>query len=448
MLRKELDTAQTIFALTTGAPPTAVAVLRLSGNEALSIAGRLTSSPLDRERSMKKQTLRDPDGNKIDEVIALTFISPNSFTGEDIVEFQCHGSVAVVERLQQLLLEFGARPAERGEFSYRAFLNNKLTAEQLETLGDVFDARQPADLTAIYARREGSLGAHIARLREYIIRVQAILETAVDFSEEYSHVLSLAKEPLDLAIRECSLTTQRYQSFKESASGPKIALAGRPNVGKSSLFNALLCRSRALVHEKPGTTRDVIEEIVCLGGYQCRLVDTAGIRSGASEMERAGIELGKEYLSASDVWVLVVDGTVGITEAEKNLLENTGGRPCFVFWNKSDLSEQKTPEPKVEALKGSATTGEGVSELWELLERAMRGKSSSLAPLPSRFQEAKLSQSLQWLNEMNKALGEELPPEFLSEKCRQIINSLDEVIGPVDTDEVLGRVFSEFCIGK
>jgi len=280
-----------------------------------------------------------------------------------------------------------------------------------------------------------------------LIQAQAVLETAVEFTEEYSSVLEQARKPIDLVIHECSLTTQRYLHFKEGSEEPKIVLVGSPNAGKSSLFNALLCRNRALVHQTPGTTRDVIEETVLVGDHRCRLVDTAGLRVADQSIEQAGIELGRDYLRTAAYWILVVDGTLGVQEEEGRLLEQLVGRPGVVFWNKADLSgfESTSIESSIE---GSAKEGQGVVALWEKIRDELPKIATSQAPLPSNTQYRRLADALVELGAVRVGFEEGLPPEILSEGIRRAMSQLESVLGPVETDDILGRIFSEFCIGK
>lgn len=456
MLRKNLDLSETIFALASGSLPSAVAIVKLTGPAAFSIAEKIFSHaderPLERTAGVFFGRFHDTDQKKIDTGLALTFLNPHSHTGEDTVEFQCHGSIAIVEKIEETLKVLGARPAEPGEFSYRALLNGKTSATELETLGDLFLARETQDLGRIYGRKDASLIQKIAELRDSLIHLQAILDTAIDFTEEYSSVLQAAEKPCALVIHECSEIIQRYSAFREGTSVPRMVLVGRPNAGKSSLFNALLCRYRAIVHHEPGTTRDVIEEQVALNGKHWALVDTAGMREGQSVAEKEGISLGEDYLAASALWILTVDGTQGLQKEEENLLEKFGSRPHVVVWNKKDLEGWKFPETK--RLRGSVVTlsaksGEGVSDLWTVLQEKTQGiQTDNGAPLPSATQVSRLKHVVHALTELKAGIASEESPEYLAETNRKAIALLESVIGEVSTEEVLGRVFSEFCIGK
>ncbi|MFM8313619.1 MAG: GTPase [Deltaproteobacteria bacterium] len=269
MLRKNLSLEDTIFALTTGALPTAVAVVKLSGPKAFSIAEKLffpIKETWSKSRGVWFGELRTVLNKKIDDIVAVTFVGPHSHSGQDTVEFHCHGSLAIVKSLENELMSLSARPAERGEFSYRSALNGKQSAADLENLADIFKATHSADLEAIYSRKEGGLEKMIDKLRSQLIGLQAVLDTAVDFSEEYSSVSEHSSRVIDQLIHECSAVTQRYSRFKGEKTLPKLVLVGLPNAGKSSLFNSMLGRYRAIVSDEAGTTRDVIEEQIEISG--------------------------------------------------------------------------------------------------------------------------------------------------------------------------------------
>lgn len=448
MWKKNLDVSSTIFALTTGTLPSAVAIVKLSGPDAFAIAAQLffpSDNAFGARRGMWLGELRSPAGEHLDDILTLGFKAPHSHTGEDVVELHCHGSRSIISRLSHCLLELGARPAERGEFSYRAHLNGKTSAEELDTLGDVFLAREGGDLSRVYARKDGALATKIESLRQQILRVQAILDTAVDFTEEYSSVVMSALEPINAVIRECSVITHRYSSFKSGSNAPRMALVGRPNAGKSSLFNLLLCRYRAIVHAEPGTTRDVIEEDIEIDGRLWKLVDTAGVRPGTAGAEAQGIELGEEFLASSGFWILVVDGTDGLTPVETHLLERYHTKPHVIAWNKKDLSSWGAPPDTLGAVGVSAQTAEGLDQLKASLRTALPPETDLL---PSSVQNARLERVLEKLGNLRTQLENGAPPEILAEEGRGILSSLELVVGTITTEDVLDRLFADFCIGK
>jgi tRNA modification GTPase len=459
MLRSNLDLRQPIFALSSGSLPSAIAVVRLSGVGVLSLVEPLIKLAISSEvwspkRGMWLADLKTLDNRKIDTALLLTFVGPHSFSGEDTIEFHCHGSIAIVEELQRQLVTLGARPAEKGEFSYRALMNGKITTQEVESLGDLYLAHSPRDLNSIFSRKDGAMEFQVGRLREQMTRLQAILDTAVDFSDEYSSVVSLAEEPLTQAIQECSSIIQRYTSFRGGSTAPRLVLAGRPNAGKSSLFNALLGRYRAIVNDQPGTTRDVIEEDIELGGVKWKLVDTAGIREAAGLIESEGLVLGSRYLAASSLWLLVVDGSNPFSEEERSLLKMFGHIPYILVWNKADLPSWKSApadivSPNLVAAL-SAKTGLHLDQLAQRVASVVdeRLAMGEMSVLPTSVQSARLGYVQSELEGLTDALKRGEPPEYLGERNRRALSLLEDVIGEVSADEVLDRVFGEFCIGK
>lgn len=451
MSRDAVNLRDTIFALTTGSLPSGVAILKISGRNAFPIGEKLFAL-FQKKPGVTLGTFSDYRGDFVDKGLLLSFVGPNSHTGEDVVEFHLHGSKAIVSTLEYSIEQLGGRRASPGEFSYRAFVNGKTTVEELENLGDIFATSQEEGLKRIYGRRDGSLEKKISELRQDLIKVQAILDTAVDFADEYSNVVSSASTPLQMTTHAVEEIIQRYSTLKKSPDLPKLVIAGRPNAGKSSFFNAILCRYRAIVHSEPGTTRDVIEEEVLLSGKRWMLVDTAGVRQTTSSSEKQGIEIGADYLSGASFWVLMVDGREGLAAEDFELLEKYQSIPHRIVWNKRDLAGWKLPAEEWILMKTSgisAETGEGLVDLVRVIEVGLKqdSKVSSL-PTPTRVQAMKLEAVLVELRKLREGLEKNEPPEYLAEINRQSIQRLESVVGEVLVDDVLDRVFSEFCIGK
>ncbi|MBI4403497.1 MAG: tRNA uridine-5-carboxymethylaminomethyl(34) synthesis GTPase MnmE [Deltaproteobacteria bacterium] len=454
MRRPNLDSTDTIFALATGSLPSAIAVEKLAGQKAQQIAEKIfrrKDGAPHKRNGVSLGTLYDLDNNKIDQALLLSFVSPHSFTGEDTIEFHCHGSLAIIAKLEDVLVQLGARPAEKGEFSYRALLNGKLLPNEIESLGDLFLAEQAADLEAIYGRKDDSLVLEVGRIRDVCIQLQALFESSVDFPEEQTGVTNEAAHCLDRAIHGCSSIIQRYSAFSWGSTVPRIVIAGSPNVGKSSLFNALLCRYRSLVHERPGTTRDVVEEDIEISGRRWKLVDTAGLHEANDGVEQEGIRLGEKYLSGSVFWLLVVDGTKGTTQADVALLEKFGQKPHLLVWNKCDLSDWTPPvesEGTENFLAVSAVAGTHLAELSIMLGDLLKEyQPRHEGPLPMATQRVRLEGALEDFLWLKRNLGVE-PPEILAERNRILIGKLSGVTGEIQVEDVLDRIFREFCIGK
>ncbi len=454
-MRKSLQTDDTIFSLASGRLPSAVGVEKLSGPRAFEIAAKLFrpagEETFSRSRGMFFGTLGGVDGKFRDEVLLLSFIAPYSHTGQDVIEIHCHGSRAIIEALESDLISLGARPAEKGEFTYRALLNGKTTPEKVEELGDLFQATRPIDLNQIYSRRENSLVQEVEKIRSHLIRIRAILETAIDFSDEYSGVLKAIHEPVRLASHECSLVIQRYSTVKSLGNEPRIVLAGSPNAGKSSLFNSLLGRYRSIVREEPGTTRDVLEETIELSGRPWRMVDTAGVRDGGHSIEQEGIELARQYLASASFWILVVDGSLGWGDFDRKLLEDFKDVPHLVIWNKSDKAEWKRPrleEPLTIFPLSTQMSVEVVQFAQALSSRLESLVGVETSVVPTVVQARRLERVVERLQALELAAQEKESPEGLAERSREVLSHLEDVIGEVTLEDVLDRVFSEFCIGK
>lgn len=447
MSRLAVDIDDTIFALATGSLPSAIAIIRISGKHSFEIANGVFSlnggHKLGRSRGMFYGTVFDEAERTFDDVVVLTFVAPYSFTGEDTVEFHCHGSVAIIHQLAELIRIRGGRPAQKGEFSYRAYLNGRIEVNRLTELAGVFQASDPVDLAMIVGRNDCLTEAKIASIRKTAVRLQAILDTAIDFSDEYSQVIHSANEPLSLAIRECSRLINRFESLSGAIIQRKIVLFGLPNAGKSSLFNALLGRHRAIVHESPGTTRDVIEQDIFVNRQRWQLVDTAGIRQTEEcVVESMGIALTHEVLKAAPISVLVIDGTGSMP-----VLVDQNRVPSVIVATKSDLVEWK--EPMTGCIRASAVSGEGLDELWErFIGLCAEYTTNDQEPIATAIQVARLRTIVEELITIDVELRDGVSPEFPAERCRRCLALLQAVTDEVSQDEVFEMVFSSFCIGK
>lgn len=450
--RRALDLGDTIFALASGALPSAVAVVKISGPGTEAAARRCfrPSGPFRWERGFRYGDVVDTDGVAFDDGLLLMFPGTDSHTGEPVAEFHLHGSVAIVRRLEETLLTLGLRPAERGEFSYRALVHGRSSAEALEKLDDVFAAVRPEELDAITARADQSFRARLQGLRDELVGLQAILDTAVDFSDEYAAVVHAAHQPIQTVTLAIQGLQTAVSSLGNTETAPEVALLGRPNAGKSSLFNALLCRRRAIVSAEPGTTRDTLEGTLVLAGRHWKLIDTAGIRSSDNAIEQEGIDRSRELAGRAALSVLVIDGTEGASAEDAAIAALA--KNALVFWNKSDAQAFRRPEgPFADAFVGSAATGDGLPALLEHLNAraAAQPGARALEVIPSRQQKVALDRAEAALRTMKELFSEGTPvPELLGELNRQALGALEDLLGPVDTEQVLDRVFSSFCIGK
>lgn len=436
-----------IAALATPPGRSAIAVVRLSGAGAFEVAAAVIegfrAAP---PRVATLATFRSVDGEPIDRGLYTIFPAPHSYTGEDLVELSCHGGLFAPARLLAALHAAGARPAARGEFTRRAVLNGKLDLVQAEAVGDLIDAVAPLQARAALHQLEGGLSRRLAELRDSLLDTQALLSYEIDFPEEDDG--PVPPERIAFAIAGVRDRIARLLATAPSAErlreGALLVLAGRPNAGKSSLFNALLGADRALVTEVPGTTRDAIEAHTDFHGWPVRLVDTAGLWDSPDRIERLGMEVSQRYLAAADLVLLCVEAgrELGPDEA---VIAAVG--PALVLRTKADL-----PEAAGEGLAVSVVTGEGLGDLRSAAAARVFADRMSLGDLEPtltrerhrtalRGAEAALADSLAHLGPNGDAV-------LTAHHLHQATAALDEVLGAIDIEEVLDRVFAGFCVGK
>jgi tRNA modification GTPase len=436
-----------IAALATPPGRSALAVVRLSGQGAFEVAARVIEGFSGQQpRVARLANFHDPAGGPIDRGLYTVFPAPHSYTGEDLVELSCHGGLLVPTRLVSALHAAGARPAAPGEFTRRAVLNGKLDLVQAEAVGDLIDAIAPNQARAALRQLEGGLSRRLAELREALIETEALLSYDIDFPEEDDGPLT----PAQIAGRIAEVTGRIERLIATSGSaerlreGALLVLAGRPNVGKSSLFNALLGSDRALVTDVPGTTRDTIEGHTDFLGWPVRLADTAGLWDSPDRIDRLGIEVSRRYLSAADLVLLCVDAgrevgsdEVAITEERASLLVRT----------KSDLTLAAG-----EGMPVSVVTGAGLGELRRAVAERVFADRISLADLePALTRERHriaLTRARDALTDALPCLGPAGEPVLAAHHLRQATSALEELLGAVDVEEVLDRVFGSFCVGK
>jgi tRNA modification GTPase len=436
-----------IAAMATPPGRAALALIRVSGQGALEIAARvITNFRPEPARQATLATFRTEDGAVIDRGLYTVFPGPHSYTGEDMVELSCHGGVLVPGRLLAALHAAGARPAAPGEFTRRAVLNGKLDLVQAEAVGDLIDATAPAQAYAALTQLEGGLSRRLAALRESLIEVQALLSYDIDFPEEDDGPITPARiasqiESAATQIRRLVATAPSAERLRE---GALLVFAGRPNAGKSSLFNALLGNDRALVTEIPGTTRDAIEAHTDFLGWPVRLADTAGLWNAPERIDRMGVEVSHRYLAAADLVLLCVEAGREVGEDESSIAES---RPTLLVRTKSDLACQAG-----EGLAASVLTGEGLGELRRTAAERVFADRINLADLePGLTRErhrTALSRALAQLDDAAPHLGRGGDAILAAHHVRQAAGALDELLGLIDIEEVLDRVFGSFCIGK
>lgn len=398
----------------------------------------------------------------LDEALVVVMRAPRSFTGEDVVELHCHGGPFLLQRVCEGLLRRGARPAEPGEFTKRAFLNGRLDLTQAEAVLDTIKARSAGSLRLAQDQLRGRLSAEVTRLREDLIGLLAHVEAAIDFAEE--DLAFIEPDALLDGLRRTREAVARLAGSGEEGrilrEGVSAVLVGRPNVGKSSLMNALLRADRAIVTPRPGTTRDLLEESLTIRGLVVRLTDTAGVREAEDPAEREGVRRSRSAMEAADLLLVVLDGSRPLEEEDRVFLGELEGRRRLVLVNKSDLSPRLTDqeltaferaEPPSRVVRVSAKTGEGLEEVRDriraLVLRPSFEPGESAVATRLRHQ-ASLLAAREALERAEASVASRLSGEFVAVDLRAAVEALGEVTGATTTEDVLDRIFREFCIGK
>ena len=457
----------TIAAISTPAGRGGIGIVRLSGPQAGAIAAQLVRlrQPLEHGRARLADVLdgvgdeaeRGGSG-RIDEALVTWFAAPNSYTADDVVEIAAHGSPVVLELLLRRALDLGARLAEPGEFTERAFLAGRLDLTQAEAVRDLIEAQTLTQARQAASQMGGALSRRVQPVKQALVELIALLEAGIDFAEDDVDVTPES----EIARRIGELTpalTALEASFGRGRivhDGLTLAIVGRPNVGKSSLFNRLVERERAIVTATPGTTRDLVTERISLDGIPLELVDTAGLREGREEAEQMGIARSREALADAALVLVVLDATQPLNEEEHRLLEAVQGRPALVAVNKSDLAEAGQAAAEVgfgvagvSALRTSALTGEGIAALRErILALATGGAASEPGMLTSLRHHQAILAALAALGDAAQANAGGIPHEMILLDLYRGLGALDSLTGQTTSDDILNLIFSTFCIGK
>mgnify|MGYP002398028685 CR=1 FL=1 len=445
--------SDTIAALSTPPGEGAIAVVRISGPKALEIGEAIFTGPVKSYSSYTAHygQIVSGTGEAIDSVLLLPMRGPRSYTGEDTVEISCHGGSLISRKVLSRAIEAGARPAQPGEFSLRAFLNGKLDLAQAEAVQQLIGAKSELALKAAEQQLEGRLSERVASFQKELLRITAIVEAWVDFPEEGLEFASQGEllHSLGLLIEEMEKLKKTFHQGRRLSEGISLCLIGAPNVGKSSLMNALLGKERAIVTEIAGTTRDLIEEDLRLGSLHFRLIDTAGIRETEERVEQEGIRRSKEALDKGDLILFLLDASRGLNEEELALIEKTPKEKTLFVWNKSDLS----PPPLLHypAIAISAKENQGLEKLLEAIEeRVWQGAPPSKEEvlLTSLRHFEALQRAIGALQEASRGLREGRSPEFLTSDLRSALHELGNILGLDVTEEILTSIFSQFCLGK
>jgi tRNA modification GTPase len=415
-------------------------------------------SPMEHARVRLADVLDEVDPSieaaRIDEAVVTFFAGPNSYTGEDIVEIAAHGSPVVLELLLRRALDLGARLAEPGEFTQRAFLSGRLDLTQAEAVRDLIEAQTLTQARQAASQMGGALSRRVAPLKQSLVELIALLEAGIDFAEDD---VDVTPQP-EIARRIDLLTVPLFAleaSFARGRivhDGLTLAIVGRPNAGKSSLFNRLVERDRAIVTATPGTTRDLVTERISLAGIPIELVDTAGLREAREEVEQLGIARSREALADAALILIVLDATQPLNEEERNLLTAAEGRPALIAVNKSDLGASQIPAAAFEdipALQTSALTGDGIQALRDrILVLATGGTAPEPGLLTNLRQHQSISTTLAALADASEANKSRIPHEMILLDLYRGLWALDSLTGQTTPDDILNLIFSTFCIGK
>jgi tRNA modification GTPase len=453
----------TIAAISTPPGRGGIGIVRLSGPQATDIAAQLVKlrQTLEHGRARladvvdgAREELEGVDSNRIDEALVTWFAAPSSYTAEDVVEIAAHGSPVVLELLLRRALDLGARLAEPGEFTQRAFLAGRLDLTQAEAVRDLIEAQTLTQVRQAASQMGGALSRRVSPVKQALVELISLLEAGIDFAEDDVDVAPKAE-----IARRIGELTPPLKALEASFArgrivhdGLTLAIVGRPNAGKSSLFNRLVERERAIVTATPGTTRDLVTERISLEGIPLELVDTAGLREGHEEAEQLGIARSREALADAALVLVVLDATQQLNDEEHGLLEAVQGRPALVVVNKSDLARTGDAVESVggvPTMQTSALTGEGIPRLRErILALATGGAASEPGLLTSLRHHQAITTALTALGDAAQANADSIPHEMILLDLYRGLWALDSLTGQTTSDDILNLIFSTFCIGK
>ncbi|MEH1765117.1 MAG: tRNA uridine-5-carboxymethylaminomethyl(34) synthesis GTPase MnmE [Nostoc sp.] len=458
-------TTGTIAAIATAVVPQqgSVGIVRVSGSQAMALAQSLFHAPgrqVWESHRILYGYIRHPQTQQlVDEALLLIMKAPRSYTREDVVEFHCHGGIMAVQQVLQLCLENGARLAQPGEFTLRAFLNGRLDLTQAEGIADLVGAKSPQAAQSALAGLQGKLAHPIRQLRANCLDILAEIEARIDFEEDLpplDHKFIISE--IDKIAAEITRLLETKDKGELLRTGLKVAIVGRPNVGKSSLLNAWSRSDRAIVTDLPGTTRDVVESQLVVGGIPVQVLDTAGIRETTDQVEKIGVERSHRAANAADLVLLTIDASTGWTEGDQEIYEKVQHRPLIVVINKIDLlqeEDRKNIQSKIQVAKSTIVTAaaqnQGIDALEiAILEIVQSGKvqAADMDLAINQRQAAALTQAKISLEQVQATIAQHFPLDFWTIDLRGAIQALGEITGEEVTESVLEIIFSKFCIGK
>jgi tRNA modification GTPase len=454
-LHKIVSLDETIVAVSTPLGRSALGTVRVSGTATLSIVERSFrhKGPLEHRRASLGQWL-DVDGNLLDDVVVTTFHAPNSYTGENLAEISAHGNPIILQRIVDTIRARGARLATPGEFTLRAVANGKMDLTQAEAIHDFIEAQTQQQARTALQQMEGEGSRRVSPAKRDLVDAIAHLEAGIDFAEDDVDIPNsrAVAERLESIKQRLISLTETFGYGRMLAEGVRLTILGKPNVGKSSLFNRLLAAERAIVTEIPGTTRDVLTETIDLAGIPLRLADTAGVRETSDQVEKIGVRRSMEAVSEADITLVVLDGSRPLDGDDEHVLGKTKDLPRLVLINKTDLPEvAQVPSNGVGPIRVSATTGAGFAELKQAIQDFLLDRRADLADdfiLTNVRQYEALCRATERLSSATEAVSAGVPHEMVLLDLYAALAALNEFSGETVTEDILDRIFATFCIGK
>lgn len=435
----------TISAIATPMQTGAVGIIRISGDKAFEIISKIFKGKKIEPNKICYGWIVDNE-QKIDEVIILPFVAPHSFTGEDVIEIHCHGGLNILRTVLNLTYKYGARPAEKGEFTKRAFLNKKMDLSQAEAVLDMIEAKTDTFALKSANNLSGTLYNFIEKIRKQIFDLLSKIIAGIDFPEDVAEVeYDLITSELQNAIEQINVILKNAQSSNILRQSIKIAILGRPNVGKSSLFNNLLSQKRAIVTEIAGTTRDTIQETIDIDGLSATLIDTAGIRDDENidTVEKIGIDFSKKAVDEADLMLFLYDATVGLTQDDEKIFELVKEKPFIKIATKADMVKDFSD------FAISNITCENIDNLKLMIkEKISNDDFSQIEFLTNQRQQKCLQEAKEALEIAFQAAVQEELQDLITIDIKSALLALGEITGEVITDDILNNIFENFCIGK
>lgn len=451
-----MNLSDTITAVSTPKGYGAIGIIRVSGDKTLGILKeifvphRKNSQEFSFDSHKMVHGSVCEDGETLDDVLAVWMPKGASYTGDDLIEIHAHGNPVVLNEISGLIIKKGARFAQPGEFTFRAFMHGKIDLAQAEAVSDLIFAKSRQAVRIAHQYLRGAFSKEIGQIREGLLEMLVQTEAAIDFSSEDIEVFSNSemRKKLQPVYEKIKKILATYNDGRLLSQGASVAIVGRPNVGKSSLFNACLNIDRAIVTAVPGTTRDTVEEEFVYRGIVIRLIDTAGIRKTESVVEKIGIDKSFEKIRTADLVLLVLDASEDLCEEDRMLIDLVAPKKKVLVWNKIDLNENRYSERPVQYV--SALSRFGIEKLLDAIYEELLGAqaNSDTVFLTKSRHKLSLEKALKYLDAYQEGLMDRRPLEFMALELREAVNELEMIIGKVTTDDIYDKLFSSFCIGK